>query len=617
MAPLGLKMLYEEQAASGEAQRDVLAELTELLLAGGYFRARLTDLTPFDKVVGGLTWSITASNVDVDVDLFYDEEANIGQKIKLSEAIERALRTMGCPAPLQAHQIQGLDYPALFPVVQWLVKRVIATREEFGDQRRSFALHAYDACGYPALSAAIRAPQRTASRVAELATHFPVLRRLKRVSGAPPRSRAAAACCTLLEYGHRFGSVPASGAPGAQASSRAPGMASSTALRSAMAHLQTAPSAAGASAAQQEEAADLAADLTEVLDGADVGVLSGSQAARLVGLRGGELAAAAARAAAEEDPDGVGARTSALSRQLDAATRALAAEQQRAAAAIAAADEAAARAAAAVAELTAVVEHNSRCVSEAASLDARLASSPVDAACAERLLALLRQVQACKQEEGTFKAACRKRLPELQAAAEAADNALAQGGTELDDDPAEAARLEEIENAHAHDVARLAAARAAVARRALACSLLQRKLDELPARPELAQYERRFVELADMVASKLGETRRLYASYNAAADSLKLLTTEVQLLNKLRGQYDTVRSAERDVRSAFVNSMASVAAGVQDNLRKAEEKAARERAQLADAAERHAAATARVRAYYTAVKQLQEELARLEAPSVG
>ena len=65
-------MLYEEPAAA-EAQRDVLAELTELLLAGGYFRARLTDLTAFDKVVGGLAWSITASNVDVDVDLFYDE----------------------------------------------------------------------------------------------------------------------------------------------------------------------------------------------------------------------------------------------------------------------------------------------------------------------------------------------------------------------------------------------------------------------------------------------------------------------------------------------------------------------------------------------------------------
>jgi len=31
---------------------------------------------------------------------------------------------MKCPHPLQAHQIQGLDYPAVFPVVRWLVKKV-------------------------------------------------------------------------------------------------------------------------------------------------------------------------------------------------------------------------------------------------------------------------------------------------------------------------------------------------------------------------------------------------------------------------------------------------------------------------------------------------------------
>lgn len=41
---------------------------------------------------------------------------------------------MACPHPLQAHQIQGLDYQAVLPVVQWLVKRVLATLEEFGDQ---------------------------------------------------------------------------------------------------------------------------------------------------------------------------------------------------------------------------------------------------------------------------------------------------------------------------------------------------------------------------------------------------------------------------------------------------------------------------------------------------
>jgi hypothetical protein len=46
------------------------------------------------------------------------------QKIQLSENIEKSLVMMKCPHPLQAHQIQGLDYPAVFPVVRWLVKKV-------------------------------------------------------------------------------------------------------------------------------------------------------------------------------------------------------------------------------------------------------------------------------------------------------------------------------------------------------------------------------------------------------------------------------------------------------------------------------------------------------------
>jgi hypothetical protein len=52
----------------------------------------------------------------------------MGHRIKLSENITRALKRMKCPFPLDAHQIQGgvagADYPNIFPVIQWLVKKV-------------------------------------------------------------------------------------------------------------------------------------------------------------------------------------------------------------------------------------------------------------------------------------------------------------------------------------------------------------------------------------------------------------------------------------------------------------------------------------------------------------
>ena len=79
-----------------------LRESIDLLLAAGYFRARIKGLSPFDKVtwlcmiislsdvpppvligqiVGGMTWCIQTCSIDVDVDLLFQENSTIGQKM--------------------------------------------------------------------------------------------------------------------------------------------------------------------------------------------------------------------------------------------------------------------------------------------------------------------------------------------------------------------------------------------------------------------------------------------------------------------------------------------------------------------------------------------------------
>ena len=68
----------------------------ELLVAAGYFRARIHTLPPFDRVVGGLAWALAAAGVDLDLD--FRENDNIGRRIRLGEAIARALtKTAGPP----------------------------------------------------------------------------------------------------------------------------------------------------------------------------------------------------------------------------------------------------------------------------------------------------------------------------------------------------------------------------------------------------------------------------------------------------------------------------------------------------------------------------------------
>lgn len=56
-------------------------EIMDILIAAGYFRARIKGLSPFDKIVGGMVYCIEALDEDVDVDLLFHDSLTIGQKM--------------------------------------------------------------------------------------------------------------------------------------------------------------------------------------------------------------------------------------------------------------------------------------------------------------------------------------------------------------------------------------------------------------------------------------------------------------------------------------------------------------------------------------------------------
>ena len=75
-----------------------------------------------------------------------DAPLTMGHKLKLAEEVEKGLEDAGCPLPLRAHQIVGLDTARVFPVVQWLTTRAMALtnhregrREEDDEWRRTRA----------------------------------------------------------------------------------------------------------------------------------------------------------------------------------------------------------------------------------------------------------------------------------------------------------------------------------------------------------------------------------------------------------------------------------------------------------------------------------------------
>lgn len=182
-------------------QRNKYNEIIEILLTAGYFRARINTLSEFDKVVGGLCWCITSSGEIVDVDILFQENSTIGQKITLSEAIVKALRKMGCPAPLQPHQIQGgvggSDYPALHAAIVWLVKKYFERRGEREKQLRAYSTFQF--------SKNYQLPGETNSgiNIADILNRGKAVRSYKRKETTGESEVTRVRAC-LLEFGESF-----------------------------------------------------------------------------------------------------------------------------------------------------------------------------------------------------------------------------------------------------------------------------------------------------------------------------------------------------------------------------------------------------------------------------
>jgi hypothetical protein len=56
-------------------------KILDLLLSAGYYRIMIKTLSDFDKIIGGMVWCIEACEFDVDVDLLFHENLQIGQKM--------------------------------------------------------------------------------------------------------------------------------------------------------------------------------------------------------------------------------------------------------------------------------------------------------------------------------------------------------------------------------------------------------------------------------------------------------------------------------------------------------------------------------------------------------
>ncbi|MEJ1269996.1 coiled-coil domain containing 93 [Cricetulus griseus] len=487
--------LPEVETREDEEQNVKLTEILELLVAAGYFRARIKGLSPFDKVVGGMTWCITTCNFDVDVDLLFQENSTIGQKIALSEKIVSVLPRMKCPHQLEPHQIQGMDFIHIFPVVQWLVKRAIETKEEMGDYIRSYSISQFQKTySLPEDDDFIKRKDKAIKTIIDLSDTYKPRRKYRRQQGAEELlDEESRVHSTLLEYGRRYGFSRHNKTEKAEDKK--------TAL------------AAGLSATEKTEAH-------------------------------------------EED-------------ELQAA------EEKRIQSLMT--------------KMTAMANEESRLTASSVGQIVGLCSAEI------------------KQIVSEYAGKLQTNHSSLQAKYSDMKKTL----TETDGEPHGAltptmTHSEDLDRRYNMEKEKLYKIRLLQARRNREIAILHRKIDEVPSRAELIQYQKRFIELYRQISAVHKETKQFFTLYNTLDDRKVYLEKEISLLNSVHENFSQAMASPAS-RDQFLRQMEQIVEGIKQNRMKMEKKKQENKMRRDQLNDQYLELLEKQRLYFKTVKEFKEE----------
>ncbi|XP_023617747.1 coiled-coil domain-containing protein 93 isoform X3 [Myotis lucifugus] len=604
--------LPEVETREDEEQNVKLTEILELLVAAGYFRARIKGLSPFDKVVGGMTWCITTCNFDVDVDLLFQENSTIGQKIALSEKIVSVLPRMKCPHQLEPHQIQGMDFIHIFPVVQWLVKRAIETKEEMGDYIRSYSISQFQKTySLPEDDDFIKRKEKAIKTVVDLSDVYKPRRKYKRQQGAEElldeESRIHA---TLLEYGRR----PWYPEKAEDKKTALPTGLSAT--EKADAHEED-----ELRAAEEQRIQSLMTKMTAMAN--EESRLTASSVGQIVGLCSAEIkqivseyAEKQSELSAEESPEKIGTsqlhrrKVISLNKQILQKTKHLEELQANHTTLQARYDETKKM-------LTELKSHNEKLDKEQAALEK--IESKADPSILQNLRALVAMNENLKSQEQEFKAHCREEMTRLQQEIENLKAARAPGGevkTLSSGEPNDAltpmmTHNEDLDRRYNMEKEKLYKIRLLQARRNREIAILHRKIDEVPSRAELIQYQKRFIELYRQISAVHKETKQFFTLYNTLDDKKVYLEKEISLLNSIHENFSQAMASPA-ARDQFLRQMEQIVEGIKQSRMKMEKKKQENKMRRDQLNDQYLELLEKQRLYFKTVKEFKEEGRRNE-----
>lgn len=601
--------LPEVETREDEEQNVKLTEILELLVAAGYFRARIKGLSPFDKVVGGMTWCISTCNFDVDVDLLFQENSTIGQKIALSEKIVSVLPRMKCPHQLEPHQIQGMDFIHIFPVVQWLVKRAIETKEEMGDYIRSYSISQFQKTySLPEDDDFVKRKDKAIKTVVDLSDTYKPRRKYRRQQGAEELlDEESRVHSTLLEYGRRYGFSRQSKTE--KAEDKKTTLAAGLSAEKTDAHEED-----ELQAAEEQRIQTLMTKMTAMAS--EESRLTASSVGQIVGLCSAEIkqivseyAGKQSELSAEESPEKLGTsqlhqrKVISLNKQILQKTKHLEELQTNHTSLQAKYSDM-------KKTLTELKNHGEKLDKEQAALEKLEAKA--DPSILQSLRALVAMNENLKSQEQEFKAHCREEMARLQQEIETLKAERTPGDkTSSSGEPQGATTStmthnEDLDRRYNMEKEKLYKIRLLQARRNREIAILHRKIDEVPSRAELIQYQKRFIELYRQISAVHKETKQFFTLYNTLDDRKVYLEKEISLLNSIHENFSQAMASPAS-RDQFLRQMEQIVEGIKQNRMKMEKKKQENKMRRDQLNDQYLELLEKQRLYFKTVKEFKEE----------
>jgi len=177
--------------------------------------------------------------------------------------------------------------------------------------------------------------------------------------------------------------------------------------------------------------------------------------------------------------------------------------------------------------------------------------------------------------------------------------------------PDDGGRGEQILKTHAADSEKLDKLREVYASKNRQVASVKRKIDQVPSRRELQQYQRQFVEVFEQMGIKYTETKQYVNTFNACEKIRVALDHETKLLDSIQEKYPTIKNSKAG-REKFLSSLKEILEGMEKRLEQQKKLLEEETLKRNVNDEQYVSLIEKERLYYSSAKEYQEECKKTE-----